>query len=179
MRGFGFTYKPKIEAMNIRPSIIISIEPHLADFLRREFFVNKNGEVLLSRRNDIGKMIASVVLTSDLPVKRPFCKHPLTLILPVTKNNHYVLSTRYLHVSQWGEEKIQDFVSSEFRRRVRDMFELGYKKHYPQKQIIEGILRGYNLRDNALNFDMIKKIDYRNSVNFRKSVFSDIQNADY
>ena len=165
--------------MNIRPTITISILPHLADFLRKEFCTTKQDEIILTRRNDIGKLISSMVLTSDLPVTRPFCEHPVKLLLPVTKNNHYILNSRYLYVSQWGEEKIQDFVSSEFRRRVRDMFELGYKKHYPQKQIIEGILKGYNLRDNALNFDMIKKIDYRNSVNFRKSVFADIQNAEY
>lgn len=164
--------------MNVRPTITISLLPHLADFLRKEFSVTKTDEIIITRRKDIGRMISSQILSSELPVNRPFIDNAVKLILPITESNYYILNGRFLWISQWGEEKIRDYIDCEFRRRVRDMFELGYKKHYPQKQIIEGILQGYNLRNNALNFDMIKKIDYRNNVNFRKTIFADIQNAD-
>lgn len=109
--------------MNLKPVIEISLKPHLEDFLRKEFRVSKNGELVLTRRHDIGKFIVAQVLTSDLPVKRPFRSNLVKLILPLTKKNQYSLTRNFLYISKWGEEKISDYLESEFRRRVRDMFE--------------------------------------------------------
>jgi hypothetical protein len=160
-----------------KPAVTISLKPYLADYCRFIFVTDKEGTVILNRRIDIGKRISSEILISDLPVRRPFISNPATFILPITKNNHYALYGRFYYISKWGEEKIQDYIEAEFRQRVRLLFEEGYKRKYNQKEIIEAILRGFNIRNNSLNFESVKKIDYRNERKTEEMRFKELLTA--
>lgn len=67
--------------------LTISLKPHLADFCRHEMRQDKEGNIILSRKSDIGKHIYSMVMTSDMPVKGLPCTDPVSFIIPVTGAN--------------------------------------------------------------------------------------------
>lgn len=161
--------------MKNRPVVTFSLPPILADFCRHLFKEDKNGNLVLSTRKDIGKMIYSNLSASDLPVRRPLLENPISFVIPTTAANHYILGGRFLFVSKWGEEKIEDFIEPVFKFRVRRHFEIGYQKGYTQKRIIEGILWQYNIKENKLNFEAIKKMDYRNNRKLRETVAKSIE----
>lgn len=84
------------------------------------------------------------------------------------------MNEHFLYVSSWGQQKIKDAVEFEFRSWVRTRFEIGYRKKMEQKDIVNAILRGINLRDNVANFDTIKKIDYRNRRSVDEKRFEEL-----
>lgn len=148
--------------LQTKPQITISLDPVLEAFCRYIFKTpTTQKQIIVSRSQDLGKLIHSNVITSDLPVRRPFDINPVTFILPVNKVNHHAIRFHFLTVSNWGEQKIQDGIEYEFSRWVDKKFERGYKKKYTQKEIVDAILRGLNVRNNSVNFDAIKKKDYR------------------
>lgn len=85
--------------------ITIDLPPHLADYCRHEFGVDNEENIILRRSHDIGKQIYSHILTADLPPKQLPGLHPTPFIIPVTKSNRYILGSRFLYISRWGEEK--------------------------------------------------------------------------
>ncbi|MDA3867746.1 MAG: hypothetical protein PF489_13510 [Salinivirgaceae bacterium] len=146
-----------------KPKVKICLIPVLEAYCRYVFETPPDQDVIvLNQRRDIGLFIPSHIQISELPVHRPFHPNQVTFILPVTKSNHYALKYRFFHVSTWAEEKIQNFIEAEFKQWVRLKFEYGYEKKLSQEEIIDAILRGLNVRNSAVNFDTIKKIDYRN-----------------
>lgn len=155
--------------------ITIDLPPHLADYCRHEFGVDNEGNIILRRSHDIGKQIYSHILTADLPPKQLPGLHPTPFIIPVTKSNRYILGSRFLYISRWGEEKIQDYIEADFNQRIRILFEVGYRKNYSQKQIVEAILQAYNIKNTSLNYEAVKKSDYRNQKKLRRLVFNDLQ----
>lgn len=157
--------------------LTISLKPHLADFCRHEMRQDKEGNIILSRKTDIGKYIYSNIVTADTPVKGLPVSDPVNFLVPVTGANQYVMKYRFVHVSRWGEEKIQDYIEAEFNLRMRLLFEIGYRKNYTQKQIVESILQGYNIKNTALNYEAVKKSDYRNNRKNRKIIFDDLQKS--
>ncbi len=163
--------------MEIKPTITIDLKKYLHDFLLHEFKTDSSGAIILTKRSDIGLFIDSMWCVSDLPVKHPDRENPVTLILPMAEENHYVLRYNFLYVPSWKELQIVEYLEAEFRRRVRDFFSVGYAKRYKQKDIIEGFLKNYGIKNNVINFDQIKKLDYRNRENFKNQVVNEIQSA--
>ena len=161
-----------------KPKIIINLDPVLEAYCRFIFSsIPDQKEIVVSRHHDIGKLIHSNINTSDLPIRRPFLENPVTFILPVNHKNQHALKHHFLYVSNWGEQKIADGIEYEFKAWVRQRFEVGYiKKKLDRKDIIEAILRGLNLRNNAANFDTIKKIDYRNRRRIEERRFENLIN---
>lgn len=157
--------------------ITIDLPPHLSDYCRHEFGEDSKGNIILRRSHDIGKQIYSHILTADLPQKQLSGLYPVPFVIPITKSNRYVLVSRFLYTSRWGEEKIRDYIESDFNQRMRILFEAGYRKNYSQKQIIEAILQAYNIKNTALNYEAVKKSDYRNQKKMRKLVYDDIQSS--
>ncbi len=161
-----------------KPKITFSLDPILQAYCRYIFNTPAYAKyIILSRKQDLGKLINSVILTCDIPPKRPFISNPVTFILPVTNANQYILRYRFLYLPRWAEEKIQDNIDYEFRVWVKARFEKGYEEKYEQKEIVEAILRGLNMRNNAANFDAIKKIDYRNRRKKEEKRFSKLCEA--
>lgn len=156
---------------------IIDLRPHLEDFLRHDMGCNADTPIFLSRTSDMGKFIYSHVTTCDsFPPERK-CANPVKICIPVTSSNKYILNYRFLCVSRWGEEKINDYLEAEFRHRMRFIFEVGYQRKYTQKQIIEAILQHYNIKCNAVNFDAVKKADYRHNRKIRAIIYKELQSA--
>ncbi len=155
--------------------LTINLKPHLADYCRHEMKQDVDGNIILSRKSDLGKVISSMVLTSDLPVSAVKCDNPVSFVVPVTAANQYAVKYHFIYVSKWGEQRIQDYIEAEFNQRMRILFECGYRKNYTQKQIVEAILEGYNIKKTALSYEAVKKSDYRTAKKIRKLIINDIQ----
>lgn len=157
-------HSPKID-LESKPQITIDINQVHEAYLRFIFSTpEKNRYIILSRRQDIGRLISSHIMSGDFQSKRPLMLHPVTFILPVPRTEiGYWLQKRHLYFPDWAQSKINDAVEYEFRCWVKERFRIGYEdERMDQKTIINAILRGLNVRNNSVNFDMIKKIDYRN-----------------
>lgn len=161
--------------MNIetKPQITLNLSPILEAYCRFVFCSSeKQPYIVLSRRQDIGKLIFAHIMSGDFQSKRPFIEHPVKFILPMPNNEHgYWLRYRYIFFPKWAEQKIIDGIEYEFRAWVRERFSTGYELNYDQKTIVNAILRGLNVRNNVANFDAIKKIDYRNKRSKEENLF--------
>lgn len=162
-----------------KPQITISLNQLLEAYCRFVFKTKPDQkEIIIFRDHDIGKLIHSNIVTNDLPTKDPFINYPVTFILPVNKINHHGIRFHFLSVSNWGEQKIQDGIEYEYRKWVERRFEIGYRKKFTQKEIIDAILRALNVKNNATNFDALKKIDYRNRRKADEKRFWELFSAD-
>jgi hypothetical protein len=163
-----------------KPQITISLPLHLEAFCRFTFKTpDEQKEIIITRNHDIGRLIHSNINTSDLPMKSPCIPNRVIFILPVNKINHHGITSHFLKVSSWGEQKIVDGIEYEYRKWVERCFEIGYQKKWEQKEIIEAILRGLNIRNNVANYDAVKKNDYRMRKKLDEKRFTELLNADY
>lgn len=154
-----------------KPTITISLKPHLADFCRHEFNEADNA-IIINRKHDIGKFITSHILMSDLPVTKSNHENKVTFILPLSSKSD--LTHKFLYVSEWGVQKIQDYIEAQFNLYIRFYFDYGRAKEMSQKLIIESILTHYNIRNTALNYEAIKKNDYRHNRRIRKIIATEL-----
>lgn len=155
--------------------LTIDLPRHLEDYCRHELPVNDQGYIILNRKHDIGKHIYSHVLLSELPIKSCDYDNAVTFVIPLTSANRSAITSRFTYISKWGQQKIRDYVESEFNQRVRILFEAGYRKKYSQKEIIEAILERYNIKNTAVNYEAIKKSDYRHKKKTRKIIIADLE----
>ena len=162
-----------------KPHIILDINPVHEAFCRYIFKCGPNDEAItINRKHDIGKLISSAIITADRQELRPLGKHPVTFILPTNEDNCF-LKDRFIKVSEWGEQKIQDGITAEFNLWIKRRYEIGYEMNMEKKQIVEAILRGLNLRNQVVNFDAIKKNDYRNRRRMEEKRFQILLTGSY
>jgi hypothetical protein len=162
-----------------KPSVTISLPPVLEAWCRWLYNTPSGSiEIVVNRKHDVGKHIFSHILGSPLPLHRTTKKNPVVFVLPEVNNSDQYLNKHFLYVDEWGETKINDFIRSEFNQWVRRRFEIGYFYGWRQDQITDAIIRGLNIRDNAVNFDAIKKLDYRNRRKVEEKRFYNLLSVD-
>lgn len=155
---------PNID-LSTKPQVVFNLDPLMTAFIRFQFKTPaEQKEIIIKRNKREGQVIYSKIYPIEYPEHRPFREHPVTCILPFTKNNQSVLKYRFYTISKMGEEQIQDELESLFHIWVFRFFHFGYKRKHSQCEIIAAILRGLNMRNNAANFDSVKKFDYRTKV---------------
>ncbi|MGL5682576.1 MAG: hypothetical protein ACRDDZ_05900 [Marinifilaceae bacterium] len=160
-----------------KTTISIDLPPHLEDFCRHELNPDDKGNIILRRSHCIGKVIHGNILTAEYPVKTESMKNKVLFVVPITPNNRYALSNAFLYISKWGNERIVDYIEACFTMRVRLFFEAGYAKNYRQKEIIEAFMQQYNITHTAINYETIKKYDYRTRHKMRKDISLHIESA--
>lgn len=160
----------------MKPKVTIELSPHLHDFLYHEFGTPRGEEgVTVTAANDLGKFIQSMITVSDRPPKQPIKEHPVTLLLPVQEWNHFIFRENFIYIPEWKQKMLQDYIEASYRIRIREYFVAGYEKQYKQDRIIRAFLYAYNIKNNAMNYDAVKKYDYRNRQRMVKEVDRDIQ----
>lgn len=165
--------------MDTKPRVAVELTPILEAFCRFIFNTPESqNEIVISRVHDIGKLIHSNIQANELPQKRPCMDNPVTFILPTNQDNHHAITSHFISVSSWGRQKIKDGIEYEYKKWVERRFEIGYLKRYNQKDIIYAILRALNVRNNVVNFDAIKKIDYRNRRKVEEKRFFELLESD-
>lgn len=156
--------KLKID-LETKPQITIDLKPHLEAYCRMVFKSPlRTRKVILNRKHHIGKLIFGHIFAADIKIPRPLMENPVTFILPTPRTEiGYMLQYRNIYFPAWCTDLINDGIEADFRLWLRERFWIGYeRKRWDQQRIVLAILRKINLRNNAVNFDMIKKIDYRN-----------------
>ena len=160
----------------MKPSIVIELQPFLHDYLYHEFGCSRSDNgIMISAANDIGKFVQSMITISDRPPKLPIKDNPITLLLPIQEWNHFILQENFIYIPEWKQRMLQEYIEASFRIRIREYFVAGYEKGYKQDKIIRAFLMAYNIKNNALNYDAVKKYDYRNRKRIIKEVNRDIQ----
>lgn len=157
--------KPAID-YDRKPAITVDLPPHLEAYCRMIFNAQpRHARIILSRRHHIGKLIFGHIFAADIRVSIPVgLQNPVTFILPQPSSElGYFLQYRVIYFPGWCNDLIKDAIEADFRLWIRERFYVGYeKKGWEQQRIVNAILRRMNLRNNVVNFDMLKKIDYRN-----------------
>lgn len=166
--------RPNIN-LDTKPQIIVDMPQVLEAFCRHIFFtLPDQKQIIVKRTHPVGQLIYSKFSVSHTPVKASFRSNPVTLILPVNNKTHWRLNNHFLYVDNLAQEQIVTEIDYQFNKWVQKRFERGYELKYDQKTIIEAILRGLNLRNNAANFDAIKKNDYRNRRKAEEKRFAEL-----
>ena len=162
--------------LETKPKITIDIPKAIEAYLRWLFKTPPNQkEIIISRRYPEGKAIYSKIMPVEYPVNRPVQDNPVVFILPLTKMNKHVLSFRYYTISIMAQEQLNDDLDVLFHIWLNDKFDTGYKiKNWSQELIVSTVLRGLNLRENAANYETIKKYDYRKQCRDEKKRFADL-----
>lgn len=160
----------------MNPKVTIELNPYLHDYLYHEFNTPTDEEgVRITSTNDLGKLIQAMVTVSDRPPKQAIKEHPITLLLPIQEWNHFIFQENFIYIPEWKQRMIQSYIEASFRIRIREYFVAGYEKGYKQDRIIRAFLFAYNIKNNALNYDAVKKYDYRNRKRIIREVDRDIQ----
>jgi hypothetical protein len=161
--------------LSTKPQVTINLDPVLEAYLRAVFKTPRHQkEIILNRGRREGQAIYSKILPVEFPKKRPFCENPVIFILPLTKSNHYTLGYRFYTVTKMGEEQIADDLRVLMDKWLFRFFQRGYLKKFTQDEIVNAVLRGLNLRKNAVNYDAIKKFDYRERRRIEEKTFDEL-----
>ena len=156
--------------------VTMKLEPHLQVFFFHELKQNRrSGELMADGTNDIGRMIQAMITVSDRPRKQEIGDNPLRITLPVQEWNHAIFSENFIYIPEWKQKQLRLFIESEFRLRIKEFFFIGYAKGYRQDKIIQSFLHSYNIKRNALNYDTIKKYDYRNRRRITAEISRELQ----
>ncbi len=159
-----------------KPSVTIDLAPHLHDFIYNEFNTDRKMDgVLVNTVSDIGKMIEAMITISDRPPRVALKDSPIKLYLPIQNWNHRILAENFIFIPDWKQKQLQEYIEASYRIRIREYFVAGYEKGYKQDKIIRAFLFAYNIKNNDVNYDAIKKFDYRNRKKIIKQVDQDIQ----
>jgi hypothetical protein len=160
-----------------KPNIVIELAPHLHDFLYHEFACNKKETdgVVITGANETGKYIQSMVAISNSPKYQEIKENPIKIYLPTQEWNHSLFRTNFLYVPVWKQKMIQFYIEALFRLRISEYFQEGYEKGFKQEQILQSFLLSYNIKNNVINYDAIKKYDYRNRRKVKEEVSKEIQ----
>ena len=116
-----------------------------------------------------------MVTLSDRPPHQELKENPITLFLPIQEWNHHLLRENFIYIPEWKQRMLQEYIEASFRIKVREYFVVGYEKGFKQDKIIRAFLYAYNIKNNALNYETIKKYDYRNRKRVVKEVNKEIQ----
>ena len=158
----------------IKPSIVIELEPYLQDFLFHEFGQTRNHDgIVVSGTHDIGRMIQALVTVSDKPRKQPLGENPVTLYLPIQSWNHALFEENFIYIPEWKQHQLRLYIEASFRIKVREYFLAGHR----QDHIIRAFLEAYNIKHNALSYDQLKQLDYRNRRKIIREIAEDITKA--
>ena len=95
--------------------------------------------------------------------------------MPVQECNHFIFQENFIYIPEWKQRMLREYIEASYRIRIREYFIAGYEKGYKQDRIIRAFLYAYNIKNNAINYDAVKKYDYRNRQRILKEVDSDIQ----
>lgn len=159
-----------------RPFVTIDLAPHLQDFLYHELKQNRRtGELMADGTHEIGRIIQAMVTITDRPRKQELGENPFRIILPVQEWNHAIFSENFIYIPEWKQKQLRLFIEAQFRLRIKEYFLVGYSNGYKQDKIIQAFLRSYNIKRNAINYETVKKYDYRNRRRITTEIANELQ----
>jgi hypothetical protein len=157
--------KPRI-TIEKQPTVTVELHPVLEAYCRYVFKTPpKQDFIVIDRRHIIGKAINGLVEKTNEKPKECRCTksfaNPVVFTVPETKLNQYSLTTNFVYMNAEENEAFSDRVEVEYSGWVSGLFKDGRAMNLDQLGIIEVALDLLNVRMNAVNFDYVKKYDYR------------------
>lgn len=150
--------------MDLKPKIEIELHPVLEAYLRWIYKTPSEVKgISITRHHDIGKHISSHVLRSNMPVKNHKNEGLTTIFLPMTEGNEGIYQNYFFYVDEWGKEKINDFIYTDFSMWMKRRYETGYIYKWRQQDIIDAVINGLNIDDTKENVSFLRRFDYRNN----------------
>lgn len=150
--------------MSSNPTITINLNPVLEAYCRFALEIPANQDVItVNRFNDIGKALNGFLTKTKIKTNPPVIKNPVIFTVPITRYNFYSLESSFYYITTEDQQQVEDLIEVLFNTWLDVFFSDGYKMNLSQLDIIECVLDTLNLRMNAVNFDQIKKRDYRKS----------------
>jgi hypothetical protein len=152
---------PKID-FESKPKVIIDLPPVLEAFCRYVFETPAKQEIIVAdRKHIIGKAINGLIEKTSCKKGIQNFENPVIFSVPSTTLNKYTIQTKYIYLNAEENEAFCDRVESSYSCWIENIFKDGYAMNMDQLSIIEVILDLLNVRMNVVNFDYIKKYDYR------------------
>lgn len=155
-------------------SLYISIQikkPLLRDYLRHICNISEGDIHLITRRNDFGKFLCSMVRESDKPVRVIEGPEKVTFKLPNTDSLKLSRNAfAYIYVTDWL--KIEDYLNSVFALDFDRYYLDGRLQGYKQKEIIEAFIVSRQLR--LFDNETLKKRKYRQEIKHYQSLITQL-----
>jgi hypothetical protein len=127
-----------------------------------------DGAVRLTRKNEIGKFISSLIQWSKHSIKHPAYHPENSISLIVQEHRLMYQESFYPYISLHNRKNIADFLQVNFDINIELFFIKGYRHGFKQKDIINAFLHYYNLPWSITNFEMIKQRDFRKRKNVKR-----------
>jgi hypothetical protein len=145
-----------------KPKVIIDLPPVFEAFCRYVFETPAKQEIIVAnRKHIIGKAINGLIEKTTCKKRIQNFENPVIFTVPVTEFNQYSLTSKYIYINAEENEAFCDRVESSYSCWIENIFKDGYGMNMDQLAIIEVVLDLLNVRMNAVNFDYVKKYDYR------------------
>lgn len=140
----------------------------IADFFLSQFSRRNKHCIELSRSNDIGKFVYSLVKYAAMPPNKKVDQelHNIEVVLPLAYG-----STIHCHfpvISKEDQWKANDYVTAIFNLKFQQYLIMGEKLNMQQKNIIELFLKNHNLDTDK--YAALKKKDYRMRVGIENEI---------
>jgi hypothetical protein len=140
-----------------RTQVTISLKPVLESFLRQEFEC-ESGPIMTTLKHRIGKYLYSKISTMDYPRKIKVGINPVTLLFPRQHDFHL---EKFVFVTIEDQIDIQYMLTTEVYNLAVTYINKAITMDLSIKDGIYSFLERFPLRENHLNYEMIKKYYYR------------------
>lgn len=155
--------------MNI---IEIELKEYHYRFLLHIFQCKK--ELKIHREHELGRFIFAHVSYSDYPRRRKKKQNPVKIELPKTLDG---FNRKFAFVTPENNVKISDYIEACFILRFREFIFMCRKFNIQYKDAYNMFIEAHNIGHDAINFERIKKNDYRFREKMKEFIVSGIQHA--
>lgn len=140
----------------------------IAEFFVSQFSKRNKNIILLTRNNDIGKYIFSMIKYSPIPVPQKLTSGSNSILVEIPQVHGSTHHCHFPTITRDDMIKINDYVSVIFNLKFQQYMMMGEKLGLQQKNTVDLFLRLHNL--NPEKFGALKKKDYRKRQEIEKEI---------
>lgn len=151
----------------------------IRDFFVSQFSGSASGVVKVTRSNDIGRYVYSMLKYSDLPVNKPMKGvedwHQVTISLPEAK--FLFDQSRFVYIAVEEIYKLNDYAIAVFNLQFKSFMLMGTDLRMDIKNVIDLFMVMYGIDQDSA--DALVKKDYRSRVALKEKVVRLAQELGY
>ena len=140
-------------------------------YLRMIFCANKTGPVKITRAQDVGRYIVSLVRYAPVPQKQTIGTELILPKYPPNKSHN-----RFCYLTIEDQDKINDYINTDFRIWFKTSMVIGKDElKLTYSDTIEFIIDKLKLKDEPGIYESLKKYDYRRRQKVKDFLLKSIQ----
>ena len=140
----------------------------IAEFFVSQFSKRNKNIIILTRHNDIGKFIFSIIKYSPVPITPKTSNSDNSIIVEIPQVHGSTHHCHFPTITRDDMIKINDHVSVIFNLKFQQYMLMGEKLGMLQKNTVDLFLRIHNI--NPDKFAALKKKDYRARVEIENEI---------